>query len=80
MTVEPLKICQAGIDLIKDFEWFRAESYSCPTKILTQAWGCTIGITEDTPPVTMAEGEEMLKRDLVRFKRGVHRLCRVSLN
>ena len=27
----------------------------------------------------MAEGEEMLKRDLERFERGVHRLCPVPL-
>ena len=80
MTVERLKISQAGIDLMKDFEWFHAESYLCPAKILPQAWGSTIGITKDTPPVTMAEGEEMLKRDLGRFERGVHRLCPVSLN
>ena len=53
-------------------------TYALPKR--PQAWGSTIGITKDTPPVTMAEGEEMLKRDLGRFERGVHRLCPVSLN
>ena len=28
----------------------------------------------------MAEGEEMLKRDLERYERGVHRLCPVPLS
>ena len=31
------------------------------------------------PPVTMAEGEGMLRRDLERFARSVHRRCPVPL-
>ena len=74
-----MKISQTGIDLIKDFEGFHAESYLCPAQIWTQGWGSTSGITADTPPITMAEGEALLKRDLVRFERAVHRLCPVPL-
>ena len=74
-----MKISQTGIDLIKDFEGFHAESYLCPAQIGTQGWGSTSGITADTPPITMAEGEALLKRDLVRFERAVHRLCPVPL-
>lgn len=74
-----MKISQVGIDLIKDFEGFRSEPYVCAGGWWTQAWGSTKGITKDTPPVTMAEGEEMLKRDLERFERGVNRLCPVPL-
>ena len=74
-----MNISKIGIDLIKHFEGFRAESYLCPSQIWTQGFGSTAGITADTPPITMAEGEALLKRDLVRFERAVHRLCPVPL-
>ena len=75
-----MKISQTGIDLIKDFEGFHAESYLCPAKIWTQGWGSTAGITADSPPITRAEGEELLAKDLVRFERAVLRLCPVPLS
>ena len=74
-----MKISQTGIDLIKDFEGFSAESYLCPSQVWTQGYGSTAGITADTPSITLAEGEALLKRDLVRFERAVHRLCLVPL-
>ena len=75
-----MQISQTGIDLIKDFEGFHAESYLCPAKIWTQGWGSTAGITADSPPITRAEGEELLAKDLVRFERAVLRLCPVPLS
>ena len=75
-----MNISQTGIDLIKDFEGFYAESYLSPAKFWTQGWGSTAGITADSPPITRAEGEELLAKDLVRFERAVLRLCPVPLS
>lgn len=73
-----MSISQAGTDLIKDFEGFHAVSYLCPAKKnLTQGWGSTAKITAHSPPITRAEGEELLAKDLVLFERAVLRLCPV---
>jgi lysozyme len=70
-----MKISQTGIDLIKDFEGFRSEPYRCSANVPTIGFGSTLGITMESAPITLAEGEALLKRDLVRFERAVHRLC-----
>jgi len=74
-----MKISQTGIDLIKDFEGFRSEPYRCSANVPTIGFGATLGITMESAPITLAEGEALLKRDLVRFERAVHRLCPVPL-
>lgn len=74
-----MKISQTGIDLIKDFEGFRPEPYRCSANVPTIGFGSTLGVTMESAPITLAEGEALLKRDLVRFERAVHRLCPVPL-
>lgn len=74
-----MKISQTGIDLIKDFEGFRSEPYRCSADVPTIGFGSTLGITMESTPITLAEGEALLKRDLVRFERAVHRLVTVPL-
>ena len=74
-----MKISQTGIDLIKDFEGFRSEPYRCSANVPTIGFGSTHGVTMESTPITLAEGEALLKRDLVRFERAVHRLCPVPL-
>lgn len=74
-----MKTSQAGIDLIKLFEGFRAEPYLCPAGVATLGYGTTAGVTMDTPPVTEDEAEALLALDLRRFERAVSRLCPVPL-
>jgi len=74
-----MQISQTGIDLIKDFEGFRSEPYLCSAKVATIGFGSTLGVTLESPPITIEEGEALLSKDLERFERGVRRLCPVAL-
>lgn len=70
-----MKISQRGIDLIKQFEGFRAQSYKC---LVTEKY-FTIGYGHYGPDVrlgqviTKAEGENLLRSDLVRFEAAVNK-------
>ena len=72
-----MQISQTGIDLA------RTSRVPCqlfmPRQNLDWGWGSTAGITADSPPITRAEGEELLAKDLVRFERAVLG-CPVPLN
>jgi lysozyme len=63
-----------GLAIIKHFEGFRGKAYKCPAGVWTIGYGSTFGATKDTPEITLAQGEIMLKRDLIVFELGVSRL------
>lgn len=65
-----MKISQRGIDLIKEFEGFRAAAYRCPAGVLTIGYGHTSGVYEGQK-VTKAEAEKMLRQDLVQYETAV---------
>lgn len=70
-----MKTSQRGIDLIKQFEGFRAQAYKC---LVTEKY-YTIGYGHYGPDVrfgqviTQREAEEMLKRDIERFEANVNK-------
>lgn len=70
-----MKTSQRGIDLIKQFEGFRAQAYKC---LITEKY-FTIGYGHYGPDVrfgqviTQREAEEMLKRDIERFESAVNK-------
>ena len=70
-----MKTSQRGIDLIKQFEGFRAQAYKC---LITEKY-YTIGYGHYGPDVrfgqviTQREAEEMLKRDIERFEANVNK-------
>ena len=70
-----MKTNQAGLDLIKEFEGWRANAYLCPAKVWTIGYGHTSAAGH--PKVTKgmsiskAQGEEILKNDLGKYERGV---------
>lgn len=66
-----MKTSPAGIALIKHFESFRPSPYLCDGGKWTIGWGHTKGVTKDTKPITMAEGEALLAEDLVEFEDAV---------
>ena len=74
-----MKTSRAGIDLIKHFESFRPSPYLCDGGKWTIGWGHTKGVTKDTKPITMAEGEALLAEDLVEFEDAVTDLVVVPL-
>lgn len=79
-----MKTSQAGIDLIKQFEGVRLESYVCPAGILTIGVGHTsaAGPPKVVPKmkITYQEANEILARDLVKYESAVDRLVTVPLS
>ena len=66
---------QAGIDLIKRWEGFRAKAYRCPAGVLTIGYGHTSRagrpLVFEGMVISESEGEEILKRDLEKYEDGV---------
>ncbi|MCM1168884.1 MAG: lysozyme [Bacteroides sp.] len=67
-------IGKKGIDLIKHFEGFKAKPYLCPAGRWTIGYGTTDGITKDTAPVSEAEAEALLRKDVSFIERGLERI------
>lgn len=68
-------ITEDGIRLIKGFESFSAVPYRCPAGIWTIGYGHTgPEVHEDTPAITLSQGEDLLMHDLQRFEQAVLRL------
>lgn len=82
------KISQAGIDLIKSFESFRAEPYPDPgtgNLPITIGYGSTyyedgtrVKLTD--PPITEARATELLMNVLTAYEKAVDSFCRDDLN
>lgn len=77
-----MNISQRGIDLIKNFEGFRAQSYKC---LITEKY-FTIGYGHYGPDVrlgqviTKQEGEDLLMNDLKRFEASVNKYSGYNWN
>ncbi|RIA96722.1 Glycoside Hydrolase Family 24 protein, partial [Glomus cerebriforme] len=74
---------QEGLKLIESFEGFRPNFYIDPVGIKTIGYGhaCHVNKCSDIhPPITRAEGEALLKKDLVSYEKCVDSLTRVPLN
>jgi len=63
-----MKTSQAGIDLIKHFEGFRARAYKCPAGVLTIGYGHTRDVKE-VDVITQEQAEKLLRDDLKGFER-----------
>lgn len=62
-----MRTSQAGIDLIKRFEGFRADRYRDPVGIWTIGYGTTEAVVKPLPmTVTQAQAEDLLRRSLQR--------------
>jgi lysozyme len=72
-----------GIDLVKDFEGFRATAYQCPAGVWTIGYGHTsmAGAPEvrEGMKISRAEGERILKADLVKYEAYVRDAIKVEL-
>lgn len=78
-------ISQKGLNLIKKHEGFRNNPYLCPSGIPTIGYGNTyyndstkVKLTDT--PITLKEGETLLKSVLKHFEQGVSNLIKVELN
>ena len=74
-----MKIAQPGVDLIKEFEGFRADAYLCPAGVWTIGYGHTAGV-KPGDYVSRERGEELLREDLAYFEAAVNDLITTPLN
>ena len=75
----PRMVNQAGIDLVRKYEGFRADAYCCSSGKLTIGYGHTKGVSRDAQ-VSLEEAEELLLEDLREAGEEVSMLITVPLN
>jgi GH24 family phage-related lysozyme (muramidase) len=73
------EINKAGLALIKAYEGFRSAPYQDSAGVWTIGFGSTKGVTKDTPPISMYDGELLLDRDLKDAEQAVENLIKVPL-
>ena len=74
-----MEISDRGIDLIKEFEGLRLESYLCPAKKWTIGYGFTRGVKEDME-WTEEQAEWVLKSEVKEYCDAVNKCVKVPLN
>lgn len=78
---EELRISEAGVCLIREFEGCRLETYCCAAGVPTIGYGHTAGVTMGMK-ITQEEAEAYLREDLRKFEKAVNNAlkCRVTQN
>lgn len=78
-----MKISKQGLELIKEFEGVRLESYKCPAGIWTIGIGHTSAAgAPDVKPgmkITLQEAYDILNRDLDQYEDAVNKFVKVPL-
>jgi len=69
----------AGLQLIKEFEGLRLDSYICPAGVWTIGYGSTGEHVYPGQHITEPEAEELLRKDLWRFEDAVSSKVKVGL-
>lgn len=75
-----MKISQKGVDLIKSFEGLELKAYKDSVGVTTIGYGSTGPHVSMGMTITKEQAEQLLKKDLERFERGVSDLVKVPLN
>lgn len=74
-----MKISQKGIDLVKSFEGLELKAYKDSVGVLTVGWGSTGSHVTAGMTITKEQAEQLLKKDLECFEKGVSDLVKVKL-
>jgi lysozyme len=79
-----LKTSQDGLNLIENFESFRSCPYLCPAHVPTIGIGSTHyangnPVKLSDTPITLAEGWNILKANIVQYEEAITRFVRVPL-
>ena len=77
-------INERGIQIVKSFEGISTKPYLCPASVWTVGYGATVGsdgrpIDPDMEPISEAEAEALLVRDLESSEGWVSRLIKTAL-
>ena len=78
-------INEHGIEIVKSFEGLSLKPYLCPAKVWTVGYGSTTGsdggpVDPDMEPVTEADADDLLGRDLETSERWVSRLVKKPIS
>ena len=74
------QISSVGLNLIKQFEGFKATGYQCPGGFNTIGYGHVIKAGESiSQPLSESEAETLLLQDIEVAAKAVHRLIKVPL-
>lgn len=74
-----MKTSERGINLIKQYESFRAEAYRCPAGVWTIGYGHTGGV-KPGDRVTETEADGLLRKDVESSEKIVSTLVKRPLN
>jgi lysozyme len=78
-----MRMTKAGLDLIKQWEGFRAKAYRCPAGVWTIGFGHTSMAgkpdVKQGMVISKAEGERILLNDLKVYEAGVRSVIKVNL-
>jgi lysozyme len=79
-----MQINDAGLDIIKLFEGFRAEPYLCPANVWTIGYGTTqyqdgARVSENDPSITEEDAVALLLESATKFGRVIEGLTPVDL-
>lgn len=75
-----MKISQKGVDLIKSFEGLELKAYKDSVGVTTIGYGSTGSHVSMGMTITKEQAEQLLKKDLERFEKGVSDIVKVPLN
>ena len=75
-----MKINQAGLALLKEFEGLRLEAYKCPAGVLTIGYGHTGADVHESMHINHSMAQKLLEQDLEKFETGVSKLLKVKVN
>lgn len=78
--IPSLPICQAGVDLIKEFEGCKLDAYQCPTGVWTIGYGHTGQEVQPGVSIPQAEADRLLLEDIKEAAQAVDHLVTVELN
>jgi len=79
-----MRINERGIEMVKSFQGISLKPYLCPANVWAVGYGATVGsdggaIDLDMEPITEAEAETLLIRDLESSEGWVRRLNTMAL-
>lgn len=75
-----MKTSNKGIELIKNFESFRSQTYLCAAGVLTIGYGHTGPEVIEGKRITIPQADELLKHDLSDAEKAVNKLSGLNQN
>ena len=75
-----MRISDAGLSLIKEFEGLSLKSYICPAGVWTIGWGHTGPDVKANMTISETKADELLRQDVARFERAVQDLIVARIN